>query len=359
MGGSNRVVTQCWAAVFVCVLSGAARAQTNSSDKAAADALFDAARDLMKQQRYAEACPKFADSERLDPGTGTLLNLGRCYALNGQTASAWTTYREAAARARAEGQAEREALAREEAAKLEPKLTRVVIQVSEEARAAGVTVLRDGEELPKTLWGVPTPMDPGEHTMEATAPGKAPRTATFRVEGEGATVSVVVPPLSDRTPAPPTDPSPVAPVVAPASVPTPQNAAAQPTDSRPASHSTDAGSTQKILGYAAGGLGVAGVVVGALIARQGLAQNQDAEDICRGIETMCPPEDIAHHDDLTRTAKNNFTRATIAFGVGGALLATGAILLLTAGPGTEQPAQTALSAWAGPGGGCVQVSGSF
>ena len=66
-------------------------AQT-SDEKAAADALFDAARDLMNAEEYAAACPKFQDSHDLDPAVGTLLNLGLCYKKAGQTASAWTTY---------------------------------------------------------------------------------------------------------------------------------------------------------------------------------------------------------------------------------------------------------------------------
>src|SRR6185369_325633 len=100
------------------------------NDKAAAEALFDDAKKLMEAKRYPEACKKFADSQKLDPGVGTLLNLGRCYKENGQTASAWSTYREAASQARAEQQSDREDLARDEAAQLEPRLTKLVIEVS-------------------------------------------------------------------------------------------------------------------------------------------------------------------------------------------------------------------------------------
>ena len=72
------------------LISGAlpAWAQPSAADKATAEALFDAALDLMRKGRNEEACPRLEQSHRIDPGIGTLLYLAECYEKTGRTASA-------------------------------------------------------------------------------------------------------------------------------------------------------------------------------------------------------------------------------------------------------------------------------
>src|SRR4051812_17491676 len=97
-----------------------ARARVSAAAETPAEALFEEARKLMVDGRYAEACPKLAESERLDPGIGTEFNLARCYELEGRLASAWTAYRNVAVSTHAAGQTAREALAHERVKALEP-----------------------------------------------------------------------------------------------------------------------------------------------------------------------------------------------------------------------------------------------
>src|SRR5262245_63276914 len=106
----------CPSALFVaaCILLFAPpiRAEAPSDQGALARELFDQGRALLETKDYERACEKFAESQRLDPGGGTLLNLALCHELSGKTASAWTEFDQALRMARADGRSDREEFAR-------------------------------------------------------------------------------------------------------------------------------------------------------------------------------------------------------------------------------------------------------
>jgi len=279
------------------------------NDKAAAEALFDDAKRLMDAKRYPEACKKFADSQKLDPGVGTLLNLGRCYKESGQTASAWSTYREAASQARAESQADREELAREEAAALEPRLTKLVIEVNPDTAAIpGLEIKRDGAAVPQGLWGVPAPVDPGVRSIDVTAPGKKPLHVDARTEGAGATARIVIPTLEDGPP-------PAAVPVAAASV------GSTPAPADQGAATSDPGKTQRIVGYVVGGTGIVAIGVGTWFVLYARAQDQVGDKNA---------DDPARQDKYYGDAKTSRTVGFISIGAGAALLAGGIVLVVTA-----------------------------
>src|SRR5262249_38113298 len=64
-------------------------AQSSTSDKVAAEGLFDQGRAAMQRGDFAQACGLLERSQRIDPAVGTLLYLAECYEKSGRTASAW------------------------------------------------------------------------------------------------------------------------------------------------------------------------------------------------------------------------------------------------------------------------------
>jgi hypothetical protein len=179
------------AALLVSIAPARAQAPPPATNKVAAEALFEDGRRLVAAGSFAEACPKFADSQRLDPSPGTLLNLASCYEKLGRSATAWATYREAASAANAAGRGEYLATAQRHAEALAPTLARVTVTVAEPME--GLQVLRDGVRVERAEWGAPIPIDPGTHSIEASAAGHKGWTSAFEVPKDGAQVSVSVP----------------------------------------------------------------------------------------------------------------------------------------------------------------------
>jgi Flp pilus assembly protein TadD len=185
------------ARLLVCLtpLLPAAPAFAQPTDPAAAQALFDEAKRLLEAGRVADACPQFLHSFKLDPKPGAAFNLGACYEKNGQTASAWARYLEAASLAEQAGQADRAAYARDAAKAIEPKLARLTVMVQKPA--PGLEVRRDGVLIDATAWGMAVPVDPGQHVLEARAPAKRPWSRTVDVAAGDAKVRIEVPAMQD------------------------------------------------------------------------------------------------------------------------------------------------------------------
>ncbi len=162
--------------------------------------LFEDGKRLMAEGKFAEACPRLEESQRIDPGTGTLYNLAVCYESLGRTASAWVGFRDVAGQALTGGLADREKAARGKASALEAKLMRLKISMAPANASAGIEVKRDGAVVSPALWGTPLPLDPGPHKVSATGPGKEPWEVTVQLDQAGGTVNVDVPLLLDKKP---------------------------------------------------------------------------------------------------------------------------------------------------------------
>ncbi len=325
--------------LLVLALPRPARAQS-AEDKAAAETLFENGKQLMRDRNFAEACPKFAESLRLDPGIGTELWLADCFEKTGRIASAWGMFRDAAESALRERDS-REKIARSHAARLEPRLPKLTISVPEPARADGLVVKRDDAVVDKPVWGTEVPVDPGGHVVSATAPGKKPWQRSVNV-GESHAVAIVVPQLEDEPAKPPERTS--SPGGSSADNGPPSGVLHETPEQGPAP-----GTTQRLVGLVAVGVGVVGLGVGTYF---GLSAKSHLDD--SNANGHCTPDNRC--DPIGTQARNDAKSAalvsTLAFVGGAALIAGGAALYLTAPKAGRSVAATGLLL---PGGGGLAV----
>jgi hypothetical protein len=176
-----------------------ARAQSDT-ESALAEALYRQARELMAQAKYTEACPKLAESYRLDPGTGTLLNLADCRELEGKLATAWLLYSDALLAAQRDRRDDREQFAQQHLNELEPKLSRLTLLVPPEADDPALDLTLDGIRVAAAARGVPTYIDPGSHTIQAKSPGKLAWSQTIEIGATAEQRVVSIPKLEAALP---------------------------------------------------------------------------------------------------------------------------------------------------------------
>ncbi len=276
-----------------------------------AQALFDEGRAAMDAGNFAAACPKLAESQRLDPGGGTLMHLALCYEKLGKTASAWATFNETVSVAKRDRRDDRLKVAEEHLSLLTPKLVKLRLVVSAELRRTpGLVVRRGGEPAGQAEWGSAVPVDPGSIEVVASAPGKTAVVRTVEATQPGQTVDVELGALADAEPNPST---------------------AAPSPTGPGRDGATSGSALPTIALVVTGVGVVGLGVGGYFGLQSMSKKSEADDHCEG--AACRDQAGV---DLRHDARSAGTLSTVAFAVGGVTTAAGVVLYLTA-PRPQRP----------------------
>lgn len=316
--------------VLITIIAVAQAASAQPSDsKAVAEQLFTEGKDLGRQNRWAEACPKFEASLRYDPALGTRLNLATCYDKVGKVASAWALFKEAADLARKAGDDKRRDFATKQVTALEPRLPHLKI-VAPAVVPANLIVTRGGVTVDAALYGVAAVVDPGEVEIVASAPDHEPYT-TKRVVVEGKTTTVELPELTRRLPT--IEEPPVGdPVEAPASPPVVVVVTAGPPPSR----------TRKVIGLATVGVGAVAAGVGAYFGLAARTSFADAKAVCGGDLACDSPADLARSQAKVDDARSQALLSTVLIGVGAAAVVGGAVVWLTAPGRPERKDQATL-----------------
>lgn len=335
------------ALLLVTLAASSALAQ---SDAAAAEQLYKEGKALAKKGKYAEACPKFDASYKLDKGLGTLVNLADCNERIGKTATAWAQWNEAADLARRDKD-EREKFASDRRDKLEPKLPKLKVEVANPVSALGV--YRGDVKLEPGSFGVALPVDPGEVTITVRRGDKVLDTQTVTAKAaETASVSLDLGAIDKQFPE-----------EKPAPIPT---ATATPSATAPPPPPPPPSSSQKTIGYVVGGVGVAALLTAGVLEYMAMSKKSQADEPDQCLNGYCSPNGFETID----SAKSY---ATIGqwVGIGGVLFtAVGATLIFTAPSAPEtagRPAaravpkrpRAALVPVVTPSGGGVVLSGAM
>lgn len=185
-------------------------------------------------------------------------------------------------------------------ASLRARIPRIVIVRGAGADAAAIRL--DDVALGGASIGVEIPIDPGPHAVTASAPGyeKYARTVSL-TEAENQTITVELVALPDEEPTP-LAPAPVAPVAPP-----PSGYGALP--------------------FVLGGVGVAGLAVGAVLLPLSQDKSGQVKDLCGGEDcTGLGRADWNTARALADDARTLEAVGWVSIGVGAASLATGAVL---------------------------------
>ncbi|MFS8070761.1 MAG: hypothetical protein ACMG6S_30715 [Byssovorax sp.] len=252
----------------------------------------------MTAGKFREACPKLAESQRIDPQIGTLINLAACHDGEGKTATAWAEYTDAATQATRAGGADHESVARRKGGEIQARLSRIVLAAVRPT--AGLVVTLDGERLGDGVLGTPLPVDPGAHAIKAEAPGRVPWSTTVDVRPGPATQTVSLPDLALAPALAATGPVESAP--APASLPA----------SLTASETTAPSRSVSPLVWVSGGLALTGIGLGTYFGLRAFSKNDAASTACK--DDICDAAGM-ELDSQGRTAA---TVSTVAFAVGAA-----------------------------------------
>ena len=295
--------------VGVC-LSGAPQARADDK-KVAAQQLFDDANALIKGGDYASACPKFDESQRLDPQIGTLFWLADCQEHTHKLASAWANFVDAAERAANAGKASHAKQAQDRADALKGRLCKMILVVSDEVqKTPSLEIRRDDTPIGAAQFGVPLPVDSGKHVIKVSGSGKRSWETTVEATGESNTFTVTIPALKEE------------PQIGILPTAAASGTAATP-DEVP-------GATRRTAGFVIGGAGILGLGVGVVLSLVSKSVYDPSASHCNAA-SECDAEGFKMRTDAIRLADGS----TVALIAGGVLLAGGVTLWLTAPRGAS------------------------
>jgi len=317
--------------LVLALLLGTATAARAETDKARADASFEEGKRLLQAGDWPGACASFEASFAADPAVSAAVKIARCNAHDGKLVAALAEYRRALELNHSLQQTpqrvkELEALITSDLAALEPRIPKLSLVMT--PRPSGLEVSVNGTLVPGESLAAPFPVDPGETEIIVRAPGYREQRLTPRI-AEGVLHELSLELVAEPPPASAVAPSAPAPVPAVGS----QVGLGKPVNTDVLDR--EAGSGQRTLGVVVGGAGALALGVAAYFGVKTLVLVDDAAPHCPG--NACDHEGYG----MIQDAGDAQTLGFVSGGLGAALVATGAVLYLTAPSARTRPSPTA------------------
>jgi len=331
--------------VTLALSSTIAAAQTEDEKRAAARGLAQSGLNAFNEGKLDDAIDRFRRAEALVHAPPHLLYIARASASLGKLVQANEAYlrivREEVASTAPKAFVDAKKSATQEQAALEPRIPKLTIVVKVGQGASGAAgnapepvVTMDGAVVPAALVGVAHPVDPGAHTLSATARGYKANDVAIKVNesaSETATLTLV-----------------------------PDGSAVVAAESKPPQESKEPSAKKSGFGVApwvAFGVGVVGLGAGTFFVAQNRSKRDEADNLCGG--GVCPAAQRGEIESLDAKADSAATYAWISYAIGAAGIAAGAALIIVSksSSSSAKSAPPMLQAWAFPG--AAGLKGAF
>ena len=246
-----------WLLLAALLSSTTALADPSPSEKQAARDLFAQASKDEERQDWAGALEKLKRVATITMTPGVRTHIAACEEKLGQLVLALADYAAAEALAKQQNNAEVLAAIADPMAKLKARVPTITINAPADA-----AVMLDERRLASGVLGMPMPIDPGTHRVDAKSVGKPPYGATIRIkEKEALTLEV-------KFETPPTEPPKTDPVAPPPKADPPPTQTSPPPDIAPAKKSGSLVRSTVAPGIvtASGAVGLLALGIGAFVA---------------------------------------------------------------------------------------------
>jgi len=323
---------------------GTARAESDT-ERATARTLAEQGFKAANEQRWADAVDLFRRAESLVHAPAHLLYLGRAYTHVGKLVEAHEAYAKLSREQLPSNAPRASVRAQQDGAKefadLEGRIP--TLDISVKPAAPGLAVKIDDAVIPPAMVGTSIPIDPGIHTVGASADGFAPSTRPVQIaEGSHSSVALELKALPPR----PHEALPVRPAVAAS------DKGATPLPDTPPAEANHGSGTLRIVGYVTLGVAALAAGAGAFFVVESHDNRSQGDALCPN--NSCNVSDTDKINSLNDKATLFGELAVTSFIVAGAAAATGVTsIVLSSGKPTD--GTTAL--WVGPG--QMGLRGSF